>query len=139
MALGEKIVSVYNGAADKSAFEEIPPMSEKLTHKAEHDLYTLKLHEIYHDIRTIRESQQGFERLPGLFTELKSAHGTDWLASLEILEISVHYGQLPELENELRCYLAVKAASEPEHTKLINDGLNVIANPVTQLITEEES
>jgi len=139
MALGEKIVSVFNGAADKSAFEEIPPMSKKLTYKAEYDPHTLKLHEIYHDIRVIRESQQGFERLPDLFAELKSAYETDWLASLEILEITVHYGQLPELENELRCYLAAKADSQPEHTKLINDGLNVIANPVTQLIIEEES
>jgi phenylalanine-4-hydroxylase len=32
----------------------------------------------------------------------------------------------------------MKAASEQEITKLINDGLHVIANPVTQLIIEED-
>ncbi len=45
----------------------------------------------------------------------------------------------PELEKEIRIYLELKSASESEYTKLINDGLHVIENPVTQLITEEEA
>ncbi len=43
-----------------------------------------------------------------------------------------------DFEKELRIYLEMKAANEPDHTKLINDGLHVIANPVTQLITVED-
>jgi phenylalanine-4-hydroxylase len=34
--------------------------------------------------------------------------------------------------------LELKAANEKDHEKLINDGLHVIANPVSQLITLED-
>jgi len=57
---------------------------------------------------------------------------------LEILEILHYTGAFPDLEKEVRIYLEGKASDETDHKKLINDGLHVIANPVTQLITEED-
>ncbi|MGY0038174.1 hypothetical protein [Pedobacter sp. NJ-S-72] len=69
---------------------------------------------------------------------MKTSYAQDWLCALEILEI-VHYkGTNHELEQEIRAYLEAKASVEPQHEKLINDGLHVIENPVTQLITEED-
>ncbi|ACU05468.1 aromatic amino acid hydroxylase [Pedobacter heparinus DSM 2366] len=139
MAVGEKIVSVYNGAADKDAYEEITHISNKQTHKVAYDEKTQKLHAIYKAVRQIRESGTGYEQLPVLFGALKNEHRYDWLSAMEILEILYHKQLYPELEKELRIYLELKSASESEHTKLINDGLHVIANPVTKLITEEEA
>jgi phenylalanine-4-hydroxylase len=138
MAVGEKIISVFNGAADKDAYEEITHISDKQTYKVVYDDKTSKLHEIYKAVRQIRESGSGFEQLPNLFEALKSTHRYDWLATLEILEILYHKQLNPELEKEIRIYLELKAANESEHSKLINDGLHVIENPVTQLINEEE-
>jgi phenylalanine-4-hydroxylase len=57
---------------------------------------------------------------------------------LQILEIVHHKSLNAAFEKELRIYLEIKAATEKEYEKLINDGLHVIANPVTQLITEED-
>ncbi|MEJ5996127.1 aromatic amino acid hydroxylase [Pedobacter sp. Du54] len=138
MAIGEKIVSVFNGAADKDAYEEITFVSKEQTHKINYDEKTKQLHLLYQKVRTVREEQKGYEELEAVFNELQAAHRTDWLCSLEILEIVYHQKINPAFEKELRIYLEMKAANEPEHSKLINDGLHVIANPVTQLITVED-
>jgi phenylalanine-4-hydroxylase len=138
MAVGEKIVSVFNGAADKDAYEEITHVSDKQTHKIEYDEKTAKLHLIYKKVRSVREGQVGFEELPELFNALRKDHRDDWLSALEILEILHHKGLFPELEKEIRVYLELKSSGGPDHTKLINDGLHVIESPVSQLITEED-
>ncbi|TKC08729.1 aromatic amino acid hydroxylase [Pedobacter frigoris] len=138
MAVGEKILSVYNGAADKDAYEEITHVSNKQTHKIAYDEKTQKLHEIYRNVRLIRENQTGYEMLPALFSALKAEHRYDWLSALEILEILHHKQLYPDLEKEVQIYLELKAGVEPDHKKLISDGLHVIANPVSQLITEED-
>jgi len=138
MAVGEKIVSVFNGAADKEAYEEITHISEKHTEKVVYDETTQKLHDIYKTVRTIREHNEGHEQLPELFDLLKTRYPQDWLCALEILEILHYTGTYPQLEEDVRIYLDMKSSNEPDHKKLINDGLHVIANPVTQLITEED-
>jgi len=138
MAIGEKIVSVFNGAADKDAYEEVTFVSKEQTHKIDYDDKTQQLHVLYQKVRAIRENQVGYDELESIFNELKIAHRTDWLSVLEILEI-VHHQQINrDFEKELRVYLEMKAANEPMYSKLINDGLHVIANPVTQLITVED-
>jgi len=137
MAIGDRVVSVFNGAADKDAYEELTHVSEKQTHQVVYDEKTQDLHTIYKMVRHIRSEERDYNQLPALFERLKTAHRYDWLSALEILEI-LHHKQLhPELNKEIRIYLELKAATEPDHRKLINDGLHVIANPVTQLITEE--
>ncbi|RZL64853.1 MAG: aromatic amino acid hydroxylase [Pedobacter sp.] len=138
MAIGEKIVSVFNGAADKDAYEEISLISREQTHKVVYDDKTKQLHELYQTVRTAREDGVGYEQLPSVFNELKTKHRNDWLCAMEILEIVYHRNIDAGFEKELRIYLEMKAATEQEYTKLINDGLHVIANPVTQLITEED-
>ena len=87
----------------------------------------------------IRENEVGFEQLPALFEKVKTEHRQDWLSALEILEILHHKKLFPELEKEVRNYLELKSENEAEHKKLINDGLHVIENPVSQLITEEDN
>ena len=137
MAIGEKIVSVFNGAADKDAFEEITHVSDKQTHKVVYDEQTIKLHELYKKVRLIRQVEGLEAELPEMVETLKREHPADWLCAMEVLEILYHKQLYPELEKELRLYLETKAAQEPEHTKLINDGLHVIEHPVTQLINIE--
>jgi phenylalanine-4-hydroxylase len=138
MAVGEKIISVFNGAADKDAYEEIVFVSQELTHKIVYDEATKKLHSLYQKVRDIRTNNIGHEELKSIFEALTTTYRNDWLLSLEILEVVYHKQLDAEFEKELRIYLEVKAATEPDYAKLINDGLHVIANPVTQLINEEE-
>jgi phenylalanine-4-hydroxylase len=139
MAVGATIVSVFNGAADKDAYEEITHVSEKQTRKVVYALETQRLHNIYQAVRSIREEETGYEALAGYVELLKSEHPNDWLCAMEILEILYYNKQYPALEVEVRDWLEAKAIAEPEHKKLILDGLHVIENPVTQLITEEDN
>ena len=138
MAVGEQIISVFNGAADKEAYEEITHMSTKKTEKLTYDDHTERLHRIYKSIRLIRENGHSYGQLTTLFETLKTDYRQDWLCAIEILEILHHTQYDPILEKEVRIYLEMKASNEPDHKKLIDDGLHVIANPVTQLITEED-
>lgn len=138
MAVGEKIVSVFNGAADKDAYEEVTLISQEKTHKTIYDIRTQQLHSLYKSVRSIRETGTGFEQLPGIFEEIKTHHRQDWLCVLEILELVFHKKLYHQLEKEALVYLEIKAGREAELTKLINDGLHVIKNPVSQLITENE-
>jgi len=138
MAVGERIVSVFNGAADKDAFEVLIPISKQATRHHNYDSKTIALHGIYAKIRSIREGLDSLNELTELFTTIKTQHPEDWLGALEILEILQHKNILPEIREELRMYLKAKASNEKDHTKLINDGLHVIANPVSQLITLED-
>lgn len=139
MAIGATIVSVFNGAADKSSYEEITHVSDKQTHKISYDDNTQRLHDIYKNVRLIRENEANFEQLGVLFEKLKTEHREDWLSPLEILEILHHKQLFPDLKKEVRNYLELKSENETEHKKLINDGLHVIENPVSQLITEEDN
>ncbi|TBO43854.1 aromatic amino acid hydroxylase [Pedobacter kyonggii] len=134
MAIGETIISVFNGAADKDAYEEITLISNEKTHQITYDDKTLKLHDLYQTVREIRESGEGLDKLAEIFAQLKSNHRQDWLCALEILEIIYHKKIYHQLEKEIQVYLEIKAGRELDHTKLISDGLHVIKNPVSQLI-----
>ncbi|MGM9478646.1 aromatic amino acid hydroxylase [Pedobacter sp. GSP4] len=137
MAVGAKIISVFNGAADKDAYEEITLISIEKTHQVSYDDKTLKLHALYKTVRGIRESGENLSQLAEVFDELKRNHRQDWLCALEVLEIIYHKKIYHQLEKEIQVYLEIKAGKELDHTKLINDGLHVIKNPVSQLIIEE--
>ena len=137
MAIGEKIISVFNGAADKDAYEEITLISQEKTHQLNYDDKTLDLHQLYKQVRSIRETGEGMDCLADLFHQLKTKHRHDWLCALEILEIVYHKKIYHQLEREINIYLELKASREPEHHKLINDGLYVISHPVSQLIVNE--
>lgn len=138
MAVGAEIVSVFNGAADKDAYEDLTPISKQVTQQTTYSEATLYLHKLYRRVRNIRETQSGWNELQLIFDELKTKYRYDWLCALQILEILDHTKTGPALAKEVRIYLEMKAANEPDLKKLIHDGFNVIANPVTQLITVED-
>lgn len=132
LAVGEKIVSVFNGAADKDAFEEYAIVSKQSTHLVNYDAQTTELHKLYQKVRDVRHDNATADELPGIWRKLKKEHRSDWLCALEILEIVYQRQIFEELEKEIRIYLQMKAASEAAYTKLINDGLYVLSHPVVQ-------
>jgi phenylalanine-4-hydroxylase len=67
-----------------------------------------------------------------VWQQLQRDHQDDWLCALEILEILDHGDIEPQLAAEVRSFLEHKAATQPELTKLINDGFYLIKHPVEQ-------
>ena len=131
MAVGEKIISVFNGAADKDAFEEIALVSKTNTYHAVYDEQTLQYHQLFKTVRDCRENGSNPGQLIAVWEELRKNHREDWLCAMEILEILENRGALPELAQEISIYLELKSAAEPEFTKLINDGFYLIKHPVS--------
>jgi len=132
MAVGEKIVSVFCGAADKEAFVEISYRSNTETHRQEYDFNTKELHLLYQQVRDRRQKGGDFGFLGNAWLRLQKNHYDDWLCALEILEILEHEEVEPQLAKEIRTFLEQKAANEPEYKKLINDGFHLIKHPVEQ-------
>ncbi len=129
MAVGTEIVSVFCGAADKDAFEQVALVSAAYTPKVEYDERTKRLHGHYAAVRKIRESGQGFEKLSSIWSAIKHDHEGDWLCALELLELLKHHGQALGMAEEIEHWLAHKAATQPELTKLVKDGFKLIENP----------
>jgi phenylalanine-4-hydroxylase len=132
MAVGEKIISVFCGAADKEAFVEIPYKSNTETHRQEYDFNTKELHQLYQQVRNRRQKGGDFGFLGNIWLRLQKNHHDDWLCALEILEILEHEEVEPQLAKEIKTFLEQKAISEPEYKKLIIDGFYLIAHPVEQ-------
>lgn len=132
MAVGEKIVSVFCGAADKDKFLEIAYKSNTETHHVQYDESTLELHQLYQQVRNRRHSGGDFGYLGNVWRMLQVYHHDDWLCPLEILELLEHEQTEHALATEIRSFLVKMAADEPEYSKLINDGLYLIAHPVEE-------
>jgi phenylalanine-4-hydroxylase len=126
MAVGEKIVSVFNGAADKDAYEQVPLVSKTRTIRVSFSERDYRLHAIYQHIRDVRVNKNGYEGLPSIWQNLKRDFPEDWLASLEILEMLVERKIYPEAAAEIRAMLEQKAKSQPELAKVITDGLTIL-------------
>jgi phenylalanine-4-hydroxylase len=135
MAIGERIVSVFCGAADKDSFEEIALISNTRTAQPSYTKGEKDYQQLFRILRECREQQSGFEQLPEVWIRLKSDFREDWLCALEVLEILQQENLYPELAREITIHLELKASSEPEYAKLIRDGFHLIKHPVTQLDT----
>jgi phenylalanine-4-hydroxylase len=118
LVFGHQVVSVFCGAADKDAFEGDVYLSEHKTKKPVYDLSTRKLHDIYGEIRAIREEERDKARCFELFKVLKEHYPEDWLGILEILELVG--------DKEVRQYLLAQAERYPEYAKVISDGIKLL-------------
>ena len=121
MAVGESIVSVFSGAADMTVFSKDNPfVPSEMTHKIHYDEKRLELHKLYQIIRDVRENKADKQELSSVWQELLN-HPKDWLAAVEILEISSDDSLNAEIKRHLN------NADGDEVTKgLIKDSLSLI-------------
>jgi phenylalanine-4-hydroxylase len=132
MAVGERVTSVFCGAADKDAFEEVVYKSKTGTHHMEYDKNTRQLHQLYQQVRDHRLHIGQDVFLGDTWLQLQKNHQDDWLCALEILEILAHEQKEPVLSAGISRFLTDKANKQPELKKLIADGLYLISHPVEQ-------
>ena len=120
MAVGESIVSVFSGAADMAVFSKDNPfVPSELTHKIQYGEKRLELHKLYQKIREVREGNVSKKELENIWQELKK-HPKDWLAAIEILEISDN-GSL-----NAKIITHLKNVSDEVTQSLIKDSLSLI-------------
>jgi phenylalanine-4-hydroxylase len=126
MAVGEKIVSAFNGPADIEAFCPSVNVPREKTHKIVYNSAALMLHTLYKQVRKCREAKADYHLLPKIWEMVKERYPEDWLISLEIMEIFHDHQVYLNYMNEIRSYLELQKKRYPHYTRLIDDGLELI-------------
>jgi phenylalanine-4-hydroxylase len=126
MAVGERITSVFNGAADKDAYHEVALAPKERTIKVPSDAKRKRLENLYAQVRKIREGKSGYERLGEIWETQQAEHPNDWLLSMEIFEILDTTGQQAELKAKINKFLNKKKASTKDLSTLISWGFRLV-------------
>lgn len=135
MAVGESITSVFNGAADKDAYNEVALVPKERTIKAPSDATRKKLENLYQQVRDIRERKVGYERLGEIWETQQAEHADDWLLSLEIFEILDGAGAQNDLKQRIVTFLNQKKVTDKEKATLIEWGFRLVTYHKTELHT----
>jgi len=126
MAIGDTIVSVFNGSADKKIFEDQLHISEQPTHQQNYTAKDLQYQSLLKQIRAYREQGKLDDSLNQIWQAIQNDFETDWLATMELLELADTIPSQEALANELRTYLNAQSNTYPAYSKLIRDGLKII-------------
>jgi phenylalanine-4-hydroxylase len=126
MAVGERISSVFNGAADKDAYNQVALVPKERTIKVPSDAKRKRLENLYAQVRKIRESNAGYERLGEIWETQQAEHPEDWLLSMEIFEILDTTDQQPELKARIEKFLNETKAKTKDLSTLISWGFRLV-------------
>ena len=126
MAVGDRISSVFNGAADKDAYLEVALVPKERTIKVPSDAKRQKLENLYAQVRKIRENKVGYERLGEIWETQQAEHPEDWLLSMEIFELLDTTDQQLELKTRVKKYLEGKKATTKDLATLISWGFRLV-------------
>jgi phenylalanine-4-hydroxylase len=106
MAVGEKIVSAFSGAADPDNYRVRFSVPEEKTHKIVHSEDAKKLQELYREVKEIRQSGGNKDKLPAIWEELKKDYPRDWLLAHEIHELTSGLNNYSGLNRDLEKFLS---------------------------------
>jgi phenylalanine-4-hydroxylase len=126
MAVGDRISSVFNGAADKDAYNQVALVPKDRTIKVPSDAKRKKLENLYAQVRKIRETRKGYERLGEIWETQQAEHPEDWLLSMEIFEILDITEQQSQLKAKIEKFLNDKKAQTKDLSTLISWGFRLV-------------
>ena len=126
MAIGATIVSVFNGSADKNILEDQLYVSEQPTHQQNYTAKDLQYQSLFNQIRTYREEAKSDDTLHQIWQAIQNDFETDWLGTMELLELADTMPSEQTLAKELRTFLNAQSFTYPAYSKLIKDGLKII-------------
>jgi phenylalanine-4-hydroxylase len=125
MAVGDKIVSAFNGPADLSSFDLITHKVTSTTIKPIVSPERRKLQQLYRQIREFREGTNTTISRNKVFKELKDNYPQDWLLSVELYELA-RKNQDEGFAMEITEHLETVKQRNPKLGHLIDDGLALV-------------
>ena len=138
MAVGASIVSVFNGPADISTFEDQLYVSPEQTHQPSYADADYAYHALFTKVREIRSHLElapittaQVAELENIFNQVLASYKNDWLCALEILEIASPMEEAAQLTTAIRTYLKQQIIEYPNFKTLISDGLEIIDTRLT--------
>ncbi|NNE75994.1 MAG: phenylalanine 4-monooxygenase, partial [Pricia sp.] len=125
MAVGETIVSAFNGPADLDSFNLISHSISSTTLKSESSEKQSKLEQYYEQIRHYRQGKNTTISRHKVFEELKKDFPNDWLLPIELYELARTNGD-NDFAEEIMDHLETVKRSKPSVGHLIDDGLKLV-------------
>lgn len=129
MAIGQDIVSAFNGPADLSSFNLVTHEITEATIKPQKEVQTLLLEQLYQQIRDFREGQNSTISRNKVFREVASNYPADWLLCVELYELAMMNPDIKkerEFASEIKAHLENVKQENPKVGKLIDDGLSLV-------------
>jgi len=126
MAVGERITSVFNGAADKDAYLDVALVPKERTIKVPSDEERRKLENLYQQVRDIRDNKKGYERLGEIWETQQAEHPNDWLLSMEIFELLDETGEQAPLKERVATFLRKVASTDADKKTLVDWGFRLV-------------
>ena len=125
MAVGQEIVSAFNGPADLGSFDLISHVPGEQTIRVEKDEKRQQLERLYGQIREFREGTNTTISRNKVFRELKANHPKDWLLSVELYELARAGGD-DTFASEILGHLEKVKQDRPEVGHLIDGGIALV-------------
>ncbi len=125
MAVGEHIVSAFNGPADLNSFDLVnhQVLSSRAVTKKHKNL--LQLENYYQQVREYREGTNTTISRHKVFQEICNNYPEDWLLSIELFELAKTNGDT-EFAADITSHLERVKQNNPKIGHLIDDGLNLV-------------
>ncbi|MGX1931111.1 aromatic amino acid hydroxylase [Flagellimonas sp. 2504JD4-2] len=127
MAVGQEVVSAFNGPADLHSFNLITHELSETTIKQEKSTSTKQLELYYQQIRDFREGTNTTTSRNKVFKELQENYPDDWLLSVELFELARKSND-PGFQQEIKTHLETVKQNNPKVGHLIDDGIGLIEN-----------
>lgn len=124
MAIGQNIVSAYNGPADIHSFDLLDHELSKTSSNKE-DLSKNGIELYYQQIRDFREGKNTMISRNKVFAEVKKRFPKDWLLSVELYELALSSGDT-DFAVEIKTHLETVKRNIPKVGRLIDDGLLLV-------------
>ena len=125
MAVGENIVSVFNGPADLKSFDLVTHKVTDTTIKLAKTAKRKQLEQLYKQVREFREGKNVTISRNKVFQEIKANHPEDWLLSVELYELAKNNGD-GIFAKDLKAHLEALKFQKPQLGHLIDDGLELV-------------
>jgi phenylalanine-4-hydroxylase len=131
MAVGENIVSAFNGPADLGSFDLVTHKISSTTIKSERSPEFNKLEQYYRQIREFREGTNTTISRNKVFNVIKEDFPNDWLLSVELYELAKNNGDQAFYESILSHLEKVKQRN-PKVGHLIDDGIALVNHSIVK-------
>ncbi|TMM52191.1 aromatic amino acid hydroxylase [Maribacter algarum] len=125
MAVGEHIVSAYNGPADLNSFDLINHEISSTTVSSEMSTQRKKLDSYYRQVRDFREGINTTISRHKVFEQIANEFPNDWLLSVELYELAKNNGDT-DFAQEIANHLETVKLNNPKVGQLIDDGLQLV-------------
>lgn len=129
MAIGQNIVSAFNGPADLNSFDLVTHKISETTIKSPKDSKRAQLERLYQQIRDFREGKNTTISRNKVFKEICTNYAEDWLLCVELYELAKMNPQIQKEQvfaSEIKNHLEMVKRKNPKIGQLIDDGLSLV-------------